>query len=604
MLAIKAIGELDQGYHFFVPSYQRGYRWTARNVWELLQDLCEFAAQQPASSTRMYCLQPIVTKALAADDPRLCEAPNCPHQSYELVDGQQRLTTLLLLLRYLQQRDNNNSIPNTFSLEYETRPQSLAFLQQIQHSSSAPHAQTNIDFYHMTVAYATIDRFFKVAENRACLPAFEQTLLVATKVIWCGLAPETDAREAFQRLNSGKIRLTNAELVKALFMGDRGEALTPDERLLRHKIALEWEQIENQLYDDQFWYFLSNDEKELEHRIEFIFDLVANDINDSDQNKIDVPREDALYIFLTFNHFFNKQPDLEANWQRVKRYFLRFQDWYNDRRLYHYIGFLLTDRLAEVQLADILRWSKVGHKSDFEAQLLNVIEDHLETNLAQLSYSKDNDKERCCLLWFNIVTLLRQALPASRFRFDEFKKADWDIEHIRSAHSDMPTTENTQRLWLWRLWEFLSGKPQTVFETIHGTLVLEATLQELYNELCRLLKAPFDQVTFRDFYEHVLEQFDGKDYSEKDLHRIGNLCLLDRSTNRRYKNAIFPVKRKEIIRQDSMGAYVLPCTKNIFLKSYSSKLDNMLQWTATDMEDVEQALQAALDLNQLFFEPS
>jgi hypothetical protein len=168
----------------------------------------------------------------------------------------------------------------------------------------------------------------------------------------------------------------------------------------------------------------------------------------------------------------------------------------------------------------------------------------------------------------------------------------------------MPTTENTQRLWLWRLWEFLSGKPQEIFETVHGTLVLEATLHDLYSELCNLLKAKFDQEAFRDFYERVLRQFDGVDYSEKDLHRIGNLCLLDRSTNRRYKNAIFPVKRKEIIRQDGIGAYVLPCTKNIFLKSYSSKLDNMLQWTVTDMEDVEAALQAALDLDQLFFEPS
>lgn len=604
MLDVKAIGELDAQYHFFVPSYQRGYRWTARNVWELLQDLQEFATSSSSIAARMYCLQPIVIQPLAANDARLKASPDCTHNSYELVDGQQRMTTLYLLLHYLQQEFAGSHIGAMFSLEYETRPQSLAFLQQIALDLPSSLPQQNIDFYHMAEAYATIHRFFEVPAHQASLALFEQTLLASTKVIWCGLGAQADAQEAFKRLNSGKIRLTNAELVKALFLGDKGQELSTQEQLLRHKIALEWEQIENQLQSDPFWYFLSNDEKELEHRIEFIFDLVAKDINASDQNKVDIPSGDPLYIFLTFNHFFSKQNDLEKNWQRVKRYFLRFKDWYDDQRLYHYVGFLLTDRIAAIGLEDLLNWSKVGHKSSFEAKLLEVIEEHLETNLKNLSYSKDNDKERCCLLWFNIVTLLREGLASSRFRFDEFKKADWDIEHIRSAHSDMPTTENTQRLWLWRLWEFLSGKPQEIFEQVQGTLVLEAKLHDLYVQLCTLLQGKFSQEAFRDFYEQVLQQFDDEVLPEKDLHRIGNLCLLDRSTNRRYKNAIFPVKRKEIIRQDGVGAYMLPCTKNIFLKSYSSKLDNMLQWTRADMEDVERALQAALDLDQLFFEPA
>lgn len=601
MLDLKAIGELDASYHFLVPSYQRGYRWTARNVWELLQDLYEFAHSSQVSKGGMYCLQPIVVQLLVASDERLKMTPSHQHQSYELVDGQQRMTTLFLLLQYLQQQFANSQINSTFSLEYETRPQSLTFLQNIQLELSENLKEQNIDFHHMAVAYTTMHQFFKLPAHQAALPLFENILLESTKVIWCGLTPQADAQEAFKRLNSGKIRLTNAELVKALFLGDKGEQLTPSQLLLHHKIALEWEQIENQLQEDQFWYFLANEEQELEQRIEFIFDLVAQDINKSEENAVDIPREDPLYIFLTFNHFFAKNSDLEKNWQQIKQYFLRFKDWYDDQRLYHYIGFLLTDRIGEVHLEDILDWSKVPHKDQFEAQLLATIEEHLETNLQNLSYSKDNDKERCCLLWFNIVTVLQHA---GRFHFDEFKKADWDIEHIRSAHSDMPTTENTQRLWLWRLWEFLSGKPQAIFEQVHGTLVLEAALHGLYSNLCQLLQGGFDQEAFRAFYQQVWEQFDGSDYGEQDLHRIGNLCLLDRSTNRRYKNAIFPVKRKEIIRQDGAGAYILPCTKNIFLKSYSSKLDNMLQWTRADMEDAEKALQAALDLEQLFFEPS
>ena len=90
---------------FFIPSYQRGYRWGEREVEQLFDDLWEAMDKKKA-----YCLQPLVVMKKG-------------HQ-WRVIDGQQRLTTLYILLKVLGQEPG-------FSLEYETRPKSEEFLANI-----------------------------------------------------------------------------------------------------------------------------------------------------------------------------------------------------------------------------------------------------------------------------------------------------------------------------------------------------------------------------------------------------------------------------------------------------------------------------------------
>ena len=70
---------------FLIPSYQRGYRWRPQEVKLLLEDINAIKEQEE------YCLQPIVVQQKG--------------EQYELIDGQQRLTTLFLLHRYAAVRD-------------------------------------------------------------------------------------------------------------------------------------------------------------------------------------------------------------------------------------------------------------------------------------------------------------------------------------------------------------------------------------------------------------------------------------------------------------------------------------------------------------------
>lgn len=82
------------GYHFFIPDYQRGYRWTGDQVRDLLNDVWDYT-KQPGNKERFYCLQPVVVR------PRVWKDGEQERQGWEVIDGQQRLTTIHIVLSYL-----------------------------------------------------------------------------------------------------------------------------------------------------------------------------------------------------------------------------------------------------------------------------------------------------------------------------------------------------------------------------------------------------------------------------------------------------------------------------------------------------------------------
>ena len=102
-LMLKSVYDLlDKNY--FIPSYQRGYRWEKRQIQDLLEDLYNFACDKDKTDGSFYCLQPIVVKkcdeVTKVSNDLQSELDN--NEWYEVIDGQQRLTSLYLLLKYLK----------------------------------------------------------------------------------------------------------------------------------------------------------------------------------------------------------------------------------------------------------------------------------------------------------------------------------------------------------------------------------------------------------------------------------------------------------------------------------------------------------------------
>lgn len=568
-LSLKNIYEL-LGEHFYIPAYQRGYRWTETQVRELLDDIWDFSQQAASDKPAFYCLQPVVVVRR--------------EHNWELVDGQQRLTTLYIILHYLEQEHLRRELQDAYkkplySIQYETRPESESFLKSI-----APSEKTNnIDFYHIAKAYEVVTEWFSEKDyndNNALLA----TLLAkpgdthSVKVIWYDLTDECVdndyAVDVFSRINIGKIPLTNAELVKALFLR-RSNFDVQQVSLKQIQIASEWDSIEKQLQETDFWHFIYNtrSQKNYDTRIEFIFDLIKD-------KKID---DETYYTFHKFSEDFKPaKENIDSLWQGIKRYFLTLDEWYRDRELYHLIGFLVD---CGEDVAKLKAYSEQpgASKSQFKDYLKQLIRTEVNCQLDQLSYGEPMVKK--VLLLFNIQTLLATKEADVRFPFYRYKAERWDIEHIRSQ-TDFKPSGIGRSDWLNDVLEYFAKnhylKDESVQQFIAQIIKLQAQSKN---------DAGYE-VLFDELYTAVCSYFNHGEIGWAD--GLGNLALLDSTTNRSYKNALFPIKRARIIQNDMRGVFVPICTKNVFLKFYSQSSSDLMFWQEVDAQDYVSAISKLL----------
>ncbi|MBU3826931.1 MAG: DUF262 domain-containing protein, partial [Candidatus Anaerobiospirillum merdipullorum] len=470
------------GMHFFIPSYQRGYRWTTQQVKELLEDITDF--QQHKSSAQpdrdFYCLQPVVVK------------PRESTQDFEVIDGQQRLTTIFIILKVLGEEHQEKR----FSINYATRPGSRNFLESLSNPDrpEAASQTSNIDFYYMDKTYRYVKKW-QAQQTSTFLCAFVNTLEEQVKIIWYQLSAQEDPIKVFTRLNIGKIPLTCAELIKALLLKRDPTQLQLEHRLiaavqaitqaqksgqiplispdtiidalqwrkveswqLQYKIAKEWDRIEATLQNDDFWLFIHHPDDDLPVRIGFLFDLLC-DLN-SKATSSD-PYRAFAYLQAKLH---NAAPQATAQaeliwqcWQQLTHYFAILQTWFNDLTLYHYVGFLICEqgkdpKTAALTLRGLIQtWEMAKSKADFLAQITTQIKDLISSpfphhDLNKYDYTKDDkDKSnyKSVLLFHNVQTVINQNIALqqaatwhtsafSRFPFGIFKREHWDVEHVHS----------------------------------------------------------------------------------------------------------------------------------------------------------------------------
>ena len=573
---------------FFIPAYQRGYRWSQRQVIELLDDVYEFCLNKNKSEQDFYCLQPVVVKARG--------------EQWELVDGQQRLTTILLILGFFNSRFAEDFRKQLYSIEYETRPESREYINNLDENLK----DKNIDFHYIYESYSQIRSWFKDKMNR--VNDIESVFLNDVKVIWYQINESENVTEVFTRLNMGKIPLVNAELVKALFLKSSNFAKNindkiskkPIQDLQQLKISQEWDAIEKCLQDDSFWYFISN-KSITTNRIEFVLNLAARSLDNEG-----ILDNDKLEIFLKFNRLLNtnseqdKTVDVSREWLKIKQCFMTLEEWYNDRALFHLIGYLVSQKVSITNVFELHQASLT--KYDFRQSLLEQVlsktfagsniellsQEWLEERLNAFTYESGAHKLRPILLLFNVSSLLANPVSNARFQFDKYKLDSWDIEHIRSVASDMPNSKDKQKAWLENVIDYISSEEYVeAYESDTETVSDE---QNIRLEAQALLKtATFNNDQFETLYDKVREHYD-PDGNEDIDNSIGNLTLLDSSTNRSYQNAVFPIKRSKIIALDKKATFVPLCTKNAFLKYYSKQVDKMLFWETKDSEDHQRAM--------------
>ena len=596
-LITKSINQLLE-YSFFIPSYQRGYRWTHVEVEQMLEDIWDFLKNppvyKPGKRKPFYCLQPVVVRQHGTNPKEM-----------EVIDGQQRLTTIFLILKELKNQIERDQ-KNFTRIFFETRPGSEAFLKDYDDNDQKQlmESEKNVDYHHIAKASKTIKKWFtdkaNNTEDAAPRALFAPVFLTNTEVIWYEANEDTvDPIDIFTRINIGKIPLTNSELIKALFL--HRDNFDPSSAGLRQiQIASEWDSIERQLRDDSFWYFIYNQTNPIKYdnRIEYVFDLMKGRKKD----------DEFYYTLNKFQEAFdshlleNDKPNIDFLWMEIKNYFMRLEEWYKDRVFYHLVGFLID---CNYPIGDLVSISQGKTKMDFILHLEGKIADKVTSDFDKLDYKNKRAEIRQVLLLFNIQTILAGGKDNQRFPFDLYKGDEWDIEHVRSQ-TDKNITPAERKAWALETLGYFTGLKDYSTKEVDGglrekdlqmaalDLLTNPVEKELCLRLCKLLD--LEKIGDNDFmplYEDIQKQFN-ESAAPEDIDNIANLALLDSATNRSYKNAPFPIKRNRIIENDKNGIFVPICTKNLFLKYYSRKIIDIMYWTNTDTEDYLSAIRQTL----------
>lgn len=304
----------NQPYSFIIPSYQRGYRWTSREVDNLLDDLLDHASK---GSKDGYVLQPLM---VAGGGP------------WRVIDGQQRLTTILILLHYARCISLPDLPPSFYRISYQTRAGDRDFLNlyiakgKLAAKSMAYGDVINkfgsildsIDTYHMLQTWNAIaDRIGKkeTTETNAIIHA-----ALCARVIWYVISEGENSNgpvatvaehDAFARANTGKIQLTGGELVKAVYLKHANDSKAAERTALQQ--THRWDELERQLHDGEFWGFLAPTNPS-DTRIDLLLRQAAEIKNPgSDQDA-------AFDLFHYYDELSRRNNgSLEQAWQRVDR---------------------------------------------------------------------------------------------------------------------------------------------------------------------------------------------------------------------------------------------------------------------------------------------
>lgn len=551
--------------NFTVPAYQRGYRWTKVDVKHLLDDIWE--SKQVNGD---YSLQPVVIKRVNGSSNT--EGNSEPYE-WELIDGQQRFTTLYLIFKFMKDKGwRINAAP--YTIHYDTRPNSSNYLQTLDPN----FAETNIDFFHMRQAYEQIEEWFTTGldsfaqEDKA--NDFFGHLTKKVKVIWYQVdqTPQLTQQEAtaesialFTRLNVGRIPLTDAELIKAALLSAVPKHLTDRSR----EIAAQWDGIERDLHQADIWAFVSGldasvgDEK-YPTRISLLLDTLA------DGKSPVTGKRPRYHTFDTLRSEIDQ--DFSGFWKKVVALHAHILGWHEEPKIYNKIGFLVS---CKVPFGEIVKMatesttlgSRKPKKSEFEVLLVNRIRGHIKVKDAELGGLSYEDKRSGypklleLLLMMNVETSTR---TSQRFPFAKHVGHKWSLEHIHAQNAEILNKADQWRGWFEyqkpALDAVSSGENSNKIKQLNNDI--EAAISAIKTEKA----GSFTKGMFSELSARVLEMLNRDD--EPD-HSICNMALLSSEDNSSLSNSVFEVKRQLILSFDRAGKYVPVCTRNVFLKYYA-----------------------------------
>ncbi|WP_321479809.1 DUF262 domain-containing protein [uncultured Bacteroides sp.] len=561
---------LKEKYKFYnIPEYQRGYKWTPQQVEQLLDDIDRF--HQNGNDDRFYCVQNIT---LVEKDAH-----------YNVVDGQQRLTTLIILLSHLGE---TRMVEN--KIKYSVRPDTDYFIKNfiinpnISTDNWDVFLKNNMDkdydhqdIFYLFSAHNTIRRW--ITSNKIDTDSFKDKLLYNVRLIVN--KPNIDSeQELFMNLNTGKVSLDGADLVRALLitnvakeelknadLEDTKSIVRINERRVR--IGLELDEISawwNQPNVREYFNFLSKISVPTNETIDFNSDIYPIDL----LYKLHVAKDGKKQIRL---RDFENSEYIEL-YKKITSLHRTIKDWYQDYEIYHFVKYIVTQ--TSTTIATIWDdWKNTTSRQGFIEKLKDKSKLIIDAFVDEIDdfnedwFANEDSRLYKILIMSDIIKIIESQHSENKIPFlpaDYFRPKKEDIEHI------FPQTPIGTK----------NKEEQSDFIAYIGLL---NDLSDIYNEN----KNEENKIDISMDCSNSVDMETCKEninrYANKLIHRnsIGNLVLLNEKINRGYGNDFYTKKRIEIIRNPKKE-FIRPHTLNPFIKGFLSTPSDLEIWTEKDIK--------------------
>ncbi|WP_319231103.1 DUF262 domain-containing protein [Draconibacterium orientale] len=561
---------------FYIAPYQRGYKWASDNenapVWVLMTDLLDaFRGDE-----KEYFLQYITVKKNQLNGTSVLE----------VIDGQQRLTTLTLLFSVLASRkDNKEPAITDNKLSYKVRPIVDKFFRNFVYKEVKELFDMEwIDFTNEYPEYNEQDIFFLFEAIKRInlelssddiLMKFETFVTENVKIILNNIDKGNISSERiFSNLNTNKVDLTGVELIKGLLLTKTAREVKHDNEIPHYKEILEtraaigrqWDEMTNWAEGKRIkkFYFTQYSEP-----IEGILTLVALSHNYKEKQS-----KGSQYPLFNFYQRLLNRDHLTASdlFGEIREFYNVLRDWQTNKRLYNLLGFLFFNGRIDFkfeELSDLIRKKTNEVEKVLSTKVLELLPDDSST----LEYGVDNDAIQRVLLAISVFG------NDQYFDYVNFAQNDWSLEHVfpqnpekisdTLQHNDIKLIKSLKKEnWKKEGARYLRS---INFEKEDAETKIEQLFQKLKQETCEV-----DSIEKEIIYELI---------ETTQLNKLGNMALLTGKVNTSVGNGMFDAKRFKIVKMVSKGEFVPKHTYDVFSKLLSEDFNpNLTVWTENDIE--------------------
>lgn len=581
---------------YYIAPYQRGYKWKSKTKYDhipvLLTDLFEaYSKNKEISNSKEYFLQYITVKRTIVD----------MEQVFEVIDGQQRLTTLCILFSVIAENHQYKNITTKkgkFLLNYARYEDAESHIfVQILHLLKDPSIVADKlqeqDKFYMLEAAKSIACFFKIVSNNGKeeFDGFLSYLKENVKIILNKEDEFTSAEDVFSSLNANRVPLTDAYLIKGLLLTKAARGITNQNKRKPFKEIMDERTIMGRTWDEMnTWfeqkeiglYFFGNNNKSLEKMLRLV-DFKNNkksiEIINHYREGLNSGEKNYDTSYKLFNHFHDHiltSEDSRYCLMEIKHIYKRLKSWYQNDFIYNMLGLYLMDVKDEDKKSQILI-KLLSAKND---ELLQKIKEHFiskflsEKELMSLRYP--NKKLVFTLLALSICpedVSLNEEMDY-RFNFQKYLEEKWSLEHIYPQNPKKGSfkVQDDKDYILREINEEITRRKDNEDEITKLKLVKE----RIENE------SEIDTNEIKFIYDK---------YSSDLTDGIGNMALLSGSVNTALSNGFFNTKRKVLLSLINKGNFVPKHTLDVFSKmleqpkEYTEHFDaTLVNWTSSDIK--------------------